>query len=223
MNIQHMPDFRNARIIDAARHGSTISGIAQQTGIPFPTVRRAVYAFENIGVIKARKHGKKVFVSVTNPSHPIVNSMIEAARWVNTVIWDPDIFVARIFGKHKIDYAFVGTSRIKYTRKESRNMVQIAVPTKHYNKAREIINKGFKGIGIRTTEDPRETIGNAMSVVYIKCFPVDKVAFEEYDAKAVDSNEIIKIRVADDYTEKKAIQHSSAEDRMFIPSTTYSR
>jgi len=213
-----MPDFQNARIIDAARHGSTISGIAQQTGIPFATVRRIVYAFENFGVIKATKYGKKVFVRVTNPSHPIVNSMTEEVRWINTVIWEPDIFVARIFEKHKIDYAFVGTSRIKYTRKESRNMVQIAVPKEYYNKARKIIHEVFKGIGIRITEDPRETIGNAMSVVYIKCFPVDKVRYEEYTT--TDSNEIIKIRVADEDTEKKAVQHSSIEDRMFIPSTS---
>lgn len=214
-----MPDFRNARIIDAARQGSTISGITHQTGIPFPSVRRAVYAFENIGVIKTTKIGKNVFVRA-NPNHPIVNSMVETARWINGVIWDPDTFVARIFEKHHIDYAFVGTSKIKYTRNESRNMVQIAVSTKDFNNAKEIINEAFKGIGIRTTEDPRKTIGSAMSIVYIKCFPVDEIRFEEFNVKS-DSGDTIKIKIADNDTEKKIIQRSSAEDRMFIPSPIY--
>ncbi|MGI0094607.1 MAG: hypothetical protein ACREA8_10980 [Nitrosotalea sp.] len=218
MNVQSIPDFRNARIIDVARRGNTISGISHQTGIPFPTVRRIVYAFENIGVIKATKSGKKVFVKVTNQNHPVVHSMVEAARWINAVMWDPDTFVARMFEKHGIDYAFVGTSRIKYTRQESRNMVQIAVPEKYYDKAKKIIHEGFDSIGVRTTEDPRETIGNAMSMIYIKCFPVDKVRYEEYTTKTTDSNEIIQIKVADEYTEKKAMQHGTKEDSMFIPS-----
>jgi len=221
MNIQSMPDFRNARIIDVARQGSTISGIARQTGIPFPTVRRAVYSFENIGVIKSKKRGNKVFVRVSNPNHPVVNSMIQASKWINSVIWDPDIFVARMFEKYKINYAFVGTSRIKYIKNESRNMVQIAVQKKSYNDAKKIINEGFKAIGIKITEDSRNTIGNAMTIIYIKCFPVDKIIYKEYDTKTTYSNEIIKIRVANENTEKKAMEHSSETDKMFIPSSMY--
>ena len=218
MNIQSMSGFRDARIMDVVRQGSTISGIAHQTGIPFPTVRRTVYAFENIGVIKVTKIGKKVFVRATNPNHPVVSSMVQSARWINTVIWDPDTFVARMFEKQGIDYAFVGTSRIKYTKQESRNMVQVAVPKRYYSKAKRIINEGFNGIGIKITEDPRKTIGSAMSVIYIKCFPVDDIRYEEYTTKTTDSNEIIQIRIADEDTEKKAMQHASIEDRMFVPS-----
>jgi hypothetical protein len=218
MSMQSIPDFRNARIIDVARQGSTISGIAHQTGIPFSTVRRAVYAFENIGVIKVTKIGKKVFVRVTNRNHPVVNSMIESAKWINSIIWDPDTFVAHMFEKHNIDYAFVGTSKIKYTKNESRNMVQVAVPKKFYSKAREIISEGFNGIGIRTTEDPRKTIGSASSVIYVKCFPVDDVSYEERVVRMADSNEDIVIRIADKDTEKNAIRHGSREDMMFVPS-----
>ncbi|MEM4249778.1 MAG: helix-turn-helix domain-containing protein [Candidatus Nitrosotenuis sp.] len=209
--------MRNARIIDVARQGSTISGIAHQTGIPFPTVRRAIYAFENIGVIKATKIGKKVFVKVTNRNHPVVNSMVESAKWINSIVWDPDTFVARMFEKHHINYAFVGTSKIKYTKNESRNMVQVAVPKKFHSKAREIINEGFNGIGIRTTEDPRQTIGNASSVIYVKCFPVDDVNYEERIVRMADSNENITIRIADNDTEKNAMQQGSREDMMFVP------
>ncbi|GEM_PF-2765671 len=215
--MQSIPDFRNARIIDAARQGSTMSGIAQQTGIPFPTVRRTVYAFENIGVIKITKIGKKAIVRVTNPSHPVVSSMVEASRWINAVIWDPEIFVARMFEKTGIDYAFVGTSKIKYTKEESRNMVQIAVSKKHYEMARKIIKNGFDGIGIKTTEDPRETIGKAMSIVYVKCFPVNSIRYHEYFAKATDSGETIKIKVGNEDTEKSAMRHSAPSDSMFIP------
>lgn len=218
MQTQSMPDFKSARIIDAAKQGDTISGIARQTGISFSTVRRTVYEFENIGVVRSTKIGSKVFVRVTNRSHPVVNSMVESAKWVNTIIWDPDTFVARMFEKQGIDYAFVGTSRIKYTKNESRNMVQIAVPPKYYDKAKKIIRNGFDNIGIRTTEDPRETIGKAMSVIYIKCFPVDKVRYDEYAVNSTDSNETIKVRVADDYTEKMTMQYASKEDSMFIPS-----
>jgi hypothetical protein len=218
MMMQSIPDFRNARIIDAARQGSTMSGIAQQTGIPFPTVRRAVYAFENIGIVKVTKFGKKAIIRVTNPNHPIVNSMIVTSRWINGVIWNPDVFVARMFEKNEIDYAFVGTSRIKYTKEESRNMVQIAIPKKYYDKAKKIIKDGFNGIGIKTTEDPRETIGKAMSVVYIKCFPVDEIKYREYSTKTTDSNEMVKIKVGDENTETKAMRHGTVEDMMFVPS-----
>lgn len=219
MDAQHIPDFRNARIMDVARHGSTISGIAHQTGIPFPSVRRAVYAFENIGIVKTTKIGKKVFVRA-NPNHPVVNSMIGITRWVNSVIWDPDTFVAQIFERHHIDYAFVGTSKIKYTRNESRNMVQIAVSNKHFTKAKKIINDVFKEIGIRTTEDSRKTIGSAMSTVYIKCLPVDRIRYEEYTMKS-ESGDAIKIRVADNETERRTMRHISVEDKMFIPSQIY--
>lgn len=217
MNIQSIPIGNGARIIDAARRGSTISGIAKETGIPFPTVRRAVYTFENMGAIKTEKRGKKVFVSVTRQDHPMVDSMVRAARWINAVIWDPDTFVARTFEKNNIDYAFVGTSRIKYIRKESRNMVQIAVPKDQYEKAKRKIKEAFDGIGIRTTDDPSKTIGKAMSVIYIKCFPMDdEIRYDEYIAKTTDSHETIKIKVADEGTEKRAIQQASAKDTMFI-------
>jgi hypothetical protein len=207
-----------ARIIDMARHGSTISGIAHETGIPFSTVRRAVYAFQNIGVIKAEKRGKKVFVRVTSQDHPIVHSMVRAARWINTVVWDPDTFVARAFEKNNIDYAFVGTSKIKYTKKESRNMVQIAVPKGQHGKAKATIKEAFDGIGIKTTEDPGKTIGNAMSIIYVKCFPVDgAIGYEEYAAKTADSNETIKIKVADKDTETRAIRRAAVKDTAFIP------
>lgn len=221
MNIQQISDFKHARIIDAAKQGSTISGIAHQTGIPFATVRRTVYAFDNIGIIKTTKIGQKVFVRIPNPNHPIVNSMIEATKWISAVIWDPDTFVASIFEKHGIDYAFVGTSRIKYIKKESRNMVQIAVTKNDYDKAKKIIHEGFKGMGIRTTEKSNEIIGNAMSIVYAKCFPVDNIGYEEYDTQSVYSNEMVKIKVADENTEKKAMENVSMEDKMFIPNTIY--
>lgn len=220
MSMQSIPNFRNARIIDAARQGSTISGIAQKTGIPFPTVRRAVYAFENIGVIKTTKMGKRVFVRVTNRDHPVVNAMVESAKWINSIMWGPDTFVARMFEKNKIDYAFVGTSKIKYTKNESRNMVQIAVPKKYYNKAKKTINEGFNGMGIRVTDDPRKTIGNANSVIYVKCFAVDSISYKEQVVKMMDSNDSIRIRIADTDTENMAMRQSSEEDRMFIPSTT---
>jgi hypothetical protein len=219
MSVQSIPYFRDARIIDVARQGSTISGIAQQTGIPFQTVRRVVYAFENIGVIKSTKMGKKVFVRITNRNHPVVNSMIESAKWINSIIWDPDAFVARMFERRNIDYAFVGTSKIKYTKNESRNMVQIAVPREHYPKAQAMVNEGLNGIGIRTTEDPRKTIGNANSVVYVKCFPVDRIGYEERVVKMPDSNEDIVIKIANDDTEKSAMRQSSQEDMMFIPTS----
>lgn len=219
MNMQTISMFRDARIIDVAKEGNTISGIAQQTGIPFSTVRRAVYEFENIGIIKSTKIGKTVIVRI-NKNHPVINSMITTARWVNTVMWDPNSFIVDICEKNKIDYAFVGTSKIKYTKNESRNMVQIAISKNDYNRAKKIIQDIFKGIGIKTTEDPRETIGNAMSIIYIKCFSVDDIKFNEYE-KRTQSNEIIRIKVADKDTERKAMQNSSKEDKMFIPSLVY--
>lgn len=217
--MQTISMFRDARIIDVAKEGNTISGIAQQTGIPFSTVRRAVYEFENIGIIKSTKIGKTVIVRI-NKNHPVINSMITTARWVNTVMWDPNSFIVDICEKNKIDYAFVGTSKIKYIKNESRNMVQIAISKNDYNRAKKIIQDIFKGIGIKTTEDPRETIGNAMSIIYIKCFSVDDIKFNEYEKRA-QSNEIIRIKVADKDTERKAMQNSSKEDKMFIPSLVY--
>lgn len=219
MGMQSISMFRDARIIDTAKEGNTMSGIAQQTGIPFPTVRRAVYAFENIGVMRSTKIGKKVFVRI-NRSHPIIDSMITTARWVNTVMWDPNSFVADICAKNKIDYAFVGTSKIRYTKNESRNMVQIAISKKDYVRAKKIIYERFKGIGIKITEDPRETIGNAMSMIYVKCFPVDSIKFKEHQRKT-SINEIIKVRVADEKTERQAIRQSTKKDRIFVPMSVY--
>lgn len=216
--MQSMSEFRNARIIDAARHGSTISRIADETGIPFASVRRAVYAFENIGVIKAQKSGNKVFVRVTNQNHPIVSSMVGMARWITAILWEPDVFVARIFEKSEINYAFIGTSRIKYTKQESRNMVQVAVAKEHYEKAKQAIKGGLNEINVRITDDPRKTIGNATSVIYVKCFPVDEIKYEEYIVKTKDSNETIIVRIGDKDTERKAMQNATAEDKMFIPS-----
>lgn len=219
MSMKSISMFRDARIIDVAKEGNTMSGIAQQTGIPFPTVRRAVYAFENIGVIKSTKIGKTVTVRI-NRNHPIIDSMITTARWINTVMWDPNTFVVDICEKNNIDYAFVGTSKIKYTKNESRNMVQVAISKNDYNRAKKIIQDRFKGIGIKTTEDSRKTIGNAMSIIYIKCFPVEKIKFNVYETRT-DSNKIIRAKVADDDTERKAMKNSSKEDKMFIPSSMY--
>lgn len=221
MNMQSMSEFRNARIIDAARHGSTISRIADETGIPFASVRRVIYAFENIGVIKTKKSGNKVFVRVTSQNHPVVSSMTGMARWITAILWEPDVFVARIFEKNGINYAFIGTSKIKYTKKESRNMVQVAVAKEHYEKAKQVIKEGFNEINIRITDDPRKTIGNAMSVIYVKCFPVNKVRYDDeyyYMVKTKDSNETIRIRIGDKNTEKSAMENATAEDRLFIPS-----
>lgn len=207
---------RNARIIDAARYGSTMSGIANDTGIPFASVRRAVYNFEDVGVVKTKKWGNKVFVRV-NPDHPITQSMTGIANWATSVIWNPDIFIASIFEKDNIDYAFVGTTKIKYIRKESRNMVQIAVNKEHYTIAKKIIEKWFSKIGIKITENPHDVIGNAMSVIYIKCFPVDHINYQEYKETMPFSNENVKVRIADDYTEKEAMKNARQEDTTFIP------
>lgn len=211
--------FRDARIIDIAKEGSTMSGIAQQTGIPFATVRRAIQAYDGIGIIRSSKIGKTVTVRI-NKNHPIVESMINTARWVNTVIWDPNSFVVNICEKNKIDYAFVGTSKIQYTKNESRNMVQIAISKNDFVRAKKIIQDKFKEIGIKTTDDPRKTIGNAMSIIYIKCFPADKIKFNIYETQ-ISSGEIIRARVADDSTEKQTMKNSSKEDTMFIPYSTY--
>ncbi len=219
MNTQSISMFRDARIIDIAKEGNTISRIAHQTGIPFPTVRRAVYAFEDIGVIRSTKIGKIVTVRV-NKDHPVVNSMIEIARWINAIIWNPNAFIVNICEKNKINYAFVGTSKIQYTKNESRNMVQIAIVKKDFEKAKKIIQYKFKNIGIGITEDARKTIGNAMSTIYIKFFPVEKIEFNMYETRTY-SNEIIMARVADDSTERNAMKDSSKEDRMFIPSLIY--
>jgi hypothetical protein len=211
--------FRDARIIDIAKEGSTMSGIAQQTGIPFATVRRAIQAYDSIGIIRSSKIGKTVTVRI-NKNHPIVESMINTARWVNTVIWDPNSFVVNICEKNKIDYAFVGTSKIQYTKNESRNMVQIAISKNDFVRAKKVIQDKFKEIGIKTTDDPRKTIGNAMSITYIKCFPADKIKFNIYETQ-ISSGEIIRARVADDSTEKQTMKNSSKEDTMFIPYSTY--
>lgn len=211
--------FRDARIIDIAKEGSTMSGIAQQTGIPFATVRRAIQAYDGIGIIRSSKIGKTVTVRI-NKNHPIVESMINTARWVNTVIWDPNSFVVNICEKNKIDYAFVGTSKIQYTKNESRNMVQIAISKNDFVRAKKVIQDKFKEIGIKTTDDPRKTIGNAMSITYIKCFPADKIKFNIYETQ-ISSGEIIRARVADDSTEKQTMKNSSKEDTMFIPYSTY--
>ena len=219
MSMQSISVFRDARIIDVTKEGNTISGIAQQTGIPFETVRRKVRAFENVGIIKSTKMEKIVTVRI-NKNHPVIDPMIKIARWVNTIMWDPNTFVSTICEKNNIDYAFVGTSKIKYTKKESRNMVQIAISEMDYSRAKEIIHDKFKEMGIKTTGDSRETIGNAMSMIYIKCFSIKKIKFNVYETK-IDSGEIISARVADDDTEKIAMRNSSKEDKMFIPSSMY--
>jgi len=219
MMVQSISTCRDARIIDMAKEGNTMSGIARQTGIPFQTVRRIVYAFEDMGVINSTKIGKIVTVRI-NRNHPMISPMIDVARWINTIIWDPNTFVVDICEKNKIDYAFIGTSKIQYTKNESRNMVQIAITKEDYNRAKKIIYHKFKSMGIETTDDPRKTIGNAMSIIYIKCFPVDKIKFNEYETKT-SSNEIIKARVADDNTENEAMKNSSKEDNIFIPQSMY--
>ena len=75
-------------------------------------------------------------------------------------------------------------------------------------------------MGIKTTEDARKTIGNAMSIIYIKCFSVKKIKFNVYETKMA-SGEIITAKVADDETERKAMKNSSKEDKMFIPYSIY--
>ncbi len=217
--MQSISTCREARIIDASKEGNTISGIAHQTGIPFTTVRRTIHAFEDAEIIKYEKIGKIVTVRI-NKNHPIIDSMINTARWINTIMWDPNTFVAKICEKKNIDYAFIGTSKIKYTKKESRNMIQIAILERDYDKAREIIHNRFKGMGIKTTDDSRKTIGNAMSTIYIKCFPVNEIKFDIYETKT-SSGEIIKARIADDDTERKAMKNSTKIDKMFIPTSMY--
>jgi hypothetical protein len=59
-----------------------------------------------------------------------------------------------------------------------------------------------------------------MSRIYIKCFPVEKIKFNIYETRT-SSNEIIRARVADDYTERTAMKDSSNEDKMFVPSSIY--
>lgn len=210
-----VPEIRNARIIDAARYGSTMSGIANETGMPFASVRRAIYNFEDIGAVKTRRWSNKVFVT-TNPNHPIAQYMTGVAKWITSVIWNPDIFIASIFEKNNIDYAFIGTTKIKYVRKESRNMVQIAVNKEHYEQAKKIIQKWFSRIGIKITETPNDIIGNAMSMIYVKCFPVDYVNYEEYVGTVPFSNETVKVRIADDYTEKEAMKNARRDAVIFI-------
>lgn len=209
--------FRDARIIDIAKYGATISYISKETGIPFTSVRNKVYEFENIGVIKTRKRGKKVFVSVPNPNHIIVKSMTEMAKWITDNIWNIDVFIARRFEKNNIDYAFVGITKIKYTHHELRNMIQIAVKKEHFDKAKKLIKSIFSEIDIAVTEDPRETIGKAMSVIYVKCFPVKVVKYKKYDEILYDSNEVVRVRIADNNTEKEAMRYASIEDKMFMP------
>lgn len=207
---------RSARIIDAARFGSSMSGIANDTGVPFATVRRAIYNFEDMGVVKTRRWGNKVFVKV-NSEHPITKSVTETAKWATSIIWNPDVFIAAIFERNNIDYAFIGTTKIKYIRKESRNMVQIAVYKEHYEKAKKIIKRWFSQIGIRITENPHDTIGNAMSMIYVKCFPVANINYQQYTETIPFSNEIGKVRIADDYTENEAMKEARREDIMCIP------
>ena len=210
--------FRDARILDMAKEGSTMSEISRQTGIPFATVRRVTYAFEGMGVIRSTKIGKKVFVRI-NKGHPVVDPMFKIARLVNGIIWDPNTFVADICRQNNIEYAFVGTSKIRYIRNESRNMVQIAIPSSCCQKAKKTIQNKFKEIGIKTTDDASETIGRSMSLIYIRCFPVDKISYTVYKTKTSFGE--ISANVADTDTEKNAIQKSSKNDRAFIPFATY--
>ena len=98
-------------------------------------------------------------------------------------------------------------------------MVQIAVTEEHFQQAKEIINTFFKEIRIETTENARETIGSSMSIIYIKCFPVKKIGYSEYEVEGNDIIEAIKVRIADDETERQAMKYATNEDTMFIPST----
>lgn len=219
MKTHTISTFRDARIIDVAKEGNTMSGIAKQTGIPFATVRRTIIAYEGIGIIRKSKIGKIVTVRI-NQRHPVAEHMINTAKWVNSVIWDPNTFVANICEKQGIDYAFVGTSKIQYTKNESRNMVQIAISKNDFVRAEKIIHDKFKEMGIKTTNDVRETIGNAMSIIYVKCFPVDKIKFNIYETKT-SSGEIISARVASEDSEKQAMKNSAKEDTIFIPYSMY--
>ena len=142
-----------------AKEGSTMSEISRQTGIPFATVRRVTYAFEGMGIIRSTRMGKKVFVRI-NGGHPVVDSMIKIARWVNGIIWDPSTFVADVCRQNNIEYAFVGTSKIRYVRNESRNMVQVAVPASYCQEAEKTIRNKFEEMGIKTVDDAVKTIGS---------------------------------------------------------------
>lgn len=219
MKTQTASTFRDARIIDAAKEGNTISGIAKHTGIPFATVRRAIMTYKGIGIVRSSKIGKTVTVRI-NQKHPVAEYMINTARWINSVTWDPNTFVADICNRYGIDYAFVGTSKIQYTKNESRNMVQIAVSKNDFVRADKIIHDKFKEIGIKTTDDIRETIGNAMSIIYIKCFPIEEVKFNVYETKT-SSGEIIHAKIASENSERQAMKNSTKEDTMFISYSTY--
>lgn len=213
-------DFRNARIIDMAERGATISGIAKETKIPFASVYRIIRTFENMGFIKTDKIGKKVIVRIKKRNDPVIKSMIENAKWIYNVIWNPDTEVARIFENKNIDYAFIGTTKIKYTKQESRNMVQVAVKEQQFHRAKKIVNSYFKEIGIKTTENAHDIIGNAMSIIYFKCFPVKKVRAINYYVKGNQGDDGMKVRIADDVTEKEAMKYATDKDFMFIPAAT---
>lgn len=60
-------------------------------------------------------------------------------------------------------------------------------------------------------------ISNAISIIYIKCFPVKAIKYRYYNAKANDTSEVIKARIADDETERQAMKYATNEDIMFIP------
>ncbi len=210
-------NFRDARIIASAKHGATISGIAKETKIPFATVYRIIRTFENIGFIKTDKIGKRVIVRVTRQNNSVIKSMTDTAKWIYDVIWNPDIYIAYELVKNEIDYAFIGTTKIKYTRQESRNMVQIAVRKEQFQQAKEIINSYFKKIRIETTDNARETIGNAMSIIYVKCFPAKIIKYSEYSVKVDNISQTIKVRIANNETERQAMKHATNEDIMFIP------
>lgn len=125
------------------------------------------------------------------------------------ILLNPDIIIAKAFEKEKIKYAFIGTTKAKYIYGECRNMVQIAVSKEDYDKAKRIIQKLFKGIKI--TENPHDTIGDAMSVVYIKCFPVDDIKYNTI------STGKYKIRISNKETENEAFNYANKEDLAYIP------
>lgn len=215
MYVPKITNFRTARIMDIAKQGATMSYISKETGIPFTTVRNIIHEFEDIGVIKVHEYGKKRMVRVSNTNHKIVKSMTEIARWVVENFWNIDVIIAKRFEKNNIYYAFIGVTKIKYTHNEIRNMIQVAVKKNDIVMAEKIIKNTCSEFGVKVVKDPYETIGKTKSVIYAKCFPVNNIKYTIFNAKISDSDEIVEIKIADDDTEKTAMQFASKEDKMF--------
>lgn len=185
--MQTISIFRDAKIVNSAKNGNTLSGIAKETGIPFQTVRRIVHALADLEVIRLLKIGKVVTVRV-NKDHLLINSMNAVTQWIRNIVDDPHDFVAEICQKNKINYAFVGTSKAKYVKNQMQNKVQIAILKKDFVKGKKIINKKFANMGIKITTQKDKVNVNDI-VVSIDCFPVEKIILD----KKFQTNTMIRI------------------------------